>query len=327
MASNQGATLRFFINSLKYFLICLTLYGCQASPSSLEEWKTPNDKIKVLSTTPIINDLVRRIGGERIDPLSLMGSSIDPHSYELVKGDDEKFSIAHVVFCNGLGLEHSASLKSLLTQHPHTLALGDTIRQKNPELILQNQGQVDPHIWLDVSIWKQAITPIVSLLSEIDPSGQEHYEMRGLKTEEELTALDSWMQNQFLSIASDKKYLITSHDAFNYFARRYFLEEENASWKERFCAPEGLAPDGQLGFRDLERVITYLEQHHVEVLFPEANVAQDSLKKIIEIAYQKGITAQITTQELLSDTFADEESYEAMMKHNVEVLCKAWRSP
>ena len=315
--------MKIFANCLKFFLTCLVICGCQASSSPLEEWKKPNGKIKVLSTTPIINDLVRRIGGERIDPLSLMGPSIDPHSYQLVKGDDEKFSIAQVVFYNGLGLEHSASLKTLLIEHPYAIALGETIRQKKPNLILQNQGQDDPHIWLDVSIWQQAITPIVSLLSEVDPAGKSYYTTQGLKVEQELIDLDLWMQSQLHAIPSEKKYLITSHDAFNYFARRY-LQEENSSWRERFCAPEGLAPDGQLGFRDLERVINYLEQHQVKVLFSEANVSHDSLKKIIEISNQKGITVNLAPTQLLSDTFLLEESYEAMMKHNTLVLCKAW---
>lgn len=330
MPLNKGNRVKILTKKIRYFLIFLGLCGCQNSSSHFEQWKTPSNKIKVLSTTPIIDDLVARIGGERIDHLSLMEASIDPHSYELVKGDDEKFSVAQVVFYNGLGLEHSASLTALLIQHPHAVALGDWIRQEKPSLILQDRAQVDPHIWLDVSIWKKVATPIVSYLSKVDPAGKEYYEAQGLKTVQELTDLDLWMQNQFQSISSEKRYLVTSHDAFNYFARRYLAIEDSSSWKERFCAPEGLAPDGQLGFRDLERVVSYLEKHHVEVLFPEANVSQDSLKKIIEISRQKGLLTRIASSHLLSDTFSDsepgEDSYESMMKHNTTVLCKTWES-
>src|SRR6185503_10660848 len=101
---------RHLIKLIRFFLLCACLCGCGSAPSSLAQWKEPNGRVKVLSTTPIIDDLVSRIGGDRIDHLSLMGPFIDPHSYELVKGDDEKFSTAQVVFCNGLGLEHSGSL-------------------------------------------------------------------------------------------------------------------------------------------------------------------------------------------------------------------------
>lgn len=290
----------------------------------MDAWRTPNGKIKVLSTTPMIDDLVGRIGGERIDHLSLMGSSIDPHSYELVKGDDEKFSVAQLIFCNGLGLEHTASLKTYLTKHPHAVALGDHIYSQEPEMILQYQGQVDPHIWLDVALWEKAVDPIVSHLTIADPSGKEYYEREGARVKKELLDLDNWMQEQLLAIPSEKRYLVTSHDAFNYFARRYLHQMEGTSWKERFCAPEGLAPDGQLGFQDLQRVIDHLQKHHIEIVFPEANVSQDSLKKIAEICRSKKVPLRIASSSLYSDTC--EESYESMMKHNVLILCEAWRT-
>jgi manganese/zinc/iron transport system substrate-binding protein len=306
------------------FLLCLALVGCKRGPSRLDEWRTPNGKIKVLSTTPIINDLVGRIGGERIDHLSLMGSSIDPHSYELVKGDDEKFSVAQLIFYNGLGLEHTASLKTYLTNHSHAVSLGDHIYAEEPSLILKHQGQIDPHIWLDVSLWEKAVDPIVSHLAEADPSGKEYYEKEGARVKKELTDLDVWMQEQLKAIPSEKRYLVTSHDAFNYFARRYLHQVEEPSWKERFCAPEGLAPDGQLGFQDLQRVIDHLQKHRIEIVFPEANVSQDSLKKIAEICHGKKVSIRIASSSLYSDTC--EESYESMMKHNVLVLCGAWQT-
>lgn len=310
------------------FLICLGLLGCQNSQSRLEEWRAESSKVKVLCTTPIIDDLVARIGGERIDHLPLMDSSMDPHSYELVKGDDEKFSVAELIFYNGLGLEHSASLKTQLSQHPHAMALGEEIRRQDTSSILQHQGQADPHIWLDVSLWKKVVDPIVVHLTAADPEGKEYYEMKGSQVKNELTDLDQWMQEKLKSISPEKRYLVTSHDAFNYFTRRYLQEE--GLWKERFCAPEGLAPDGQLGFQDLQRVIDHLQKNHIQTLFSESNVSLDSLKKIVDICREKGIVVQISSQSLFSDTLSDSESkiftYEEMMKHNVTVLYEVWSS-
>ena len=281
--------------------------------------------MKVLSTTPIIDDLVSRIGGDRIDHLSLMGPFIDPHSYELVKGDDEKFSTAQVVFCNGLGLEHSGSLKTLLGSHSQVITLGDTIQKEKPLLILRDRGEIDPHIWLDVSLWKEAVDPIVIALSQIDPEGRELYEARGANTKEMLGALDMWIYAKLHAVPAEKRHLVTSHDAFNYFARRYLHDEEVEAWQERFCAPEGLAPDGQLGFHDLQRVVSYVQTHRVSTLFPEANVSRDSLIKIREILHHIGYKAEIASSLLLSDTFSQEaSSYEAMMEHNTKLLCEAW---
>ncbi|MBP7074744.1 MAG: zinc ABC transporter substrate-binding protein [Rhabdochlamydiaceae bacterium] len=305
------------------------LLGCQNSSSQLEDWRVPSSKIKVLCTTPIIDDLVARIGGERIQHLSLMDRSMDPHSYELVKGDDEKFTVAKLVFCNGLGLEHSASLKAKLQEHPHAVALGDEIHKNNSSLILHHQGQADPHIWLDVDLWKKTIDPIVSHLISADPEGREYYEARGNQVEKELFDLDAWLESTLKSIPQEKRYLVTSHDAFNYFTRRYLGQE--GVWKDRFCAPEGLAPDGQLGFQDLQRVIDHLQKNRIRTLFSETNVSQDSLKKIADICREKGILVEISTESLFSDTLADSNlnplTYEEMMKHNALLLYEAWSRP
>lgn len=315
---------------MKYLLCllaCLCLVGCHPNSSQLEKWRTPNGKIKVLCTTPIIDDLVGRIGGERIDHLPLMNPAMDPHSYELVKGDDEKFGVAQLIFYNGLGLEHSLSLKTQLFKHPHAIALGDQIKQKEPSLILQDGGQVDPHIWLDVTIWEKAVDPIVAQLTLLDSEGKEYYEAQGLQVKKQLLDLDLWMQEQLKSIPCEKKYLVTSHNAFNYFARRYLEQSQEIRielWKERFCAPEGLAPDGQLGFKDLQRVVDHIQKHQIKILFPESNVSTDSLKKIAEICSANGFSIRLSTSLLFSDTLGENDSYEAMMKHNVLTLCEAW---
>lgn len=288
----------------------------------MEKWRLPSEKVKVLSTTPIIDDLVTRIGGERIDSLSLMDRSMDPHSYELVKGDDEKFSVAQIVFYNGLGLEHSGGLITQLHSHCHTVALGEEIRLMDSGLILQEKGQIDPHIWLDVSLWKMGVDPIVSHLSAVDPAGAEYYRERGDVVKIELQALDCWIQDKLKSIPHEKRFLVTSHDAFNYFTRRYL--EEKGQWKERFCAPEGLAPDGQLGFHDLQRVIDHLQKNNIRVLFPESNVSLDSLRKIVDICREKEIAVAIAPRPLYSDTLSKSLSYDEMMKHNTSVLYEVW---
>jgi len=314
------------MRTIFFFLICALLTCCQKSPSKLDEWRNPTGKVKVLSTTPIIDDLVSRIGGERIDHLSLMDPAIDPHSYELVKGDDEKFRVAQVVFCNGLGLEHSGGLITQLKHHPHVVSIGEEI---DTDSVLSENGQLDPHIWLDVSIWKECIGPIVSHLSKADPAGADYYVLRGKETFDALEELDQWIQEKFKTIPSDKKFLVTSHDAFNYFARRYL--HENGEWKDRFCAPEGLAPDGQLGFHDLDRVISHLYHHQIQTIFPEANVSKDSLIKIADICKDKKMNCMISPNVLFSDTLSDAESkvltYEEMMRHNTSVLIESWSAP
>lgn len=308
------------------FILCLSL-GCQKPPSNLKQWMEPNHKIKVLSTTQIIDDLVGEIGGDRIDHLPMISGGMDPHSYELVKGDDEKLKMANLIFYNGLGLEHGASLCFHLKKHPKTVALGEMIQQNHRSAILIDKGQIDPHIWLDVSLWAEAIEPIVQALSESDPNNSSYYEERGKLVKDALLGLDEVLAKKTSSIPSEKRYLVTTHDAFNYFTRRY-LGFGESSWKDRFCAPEGLAPDGQLSCQDIQDVVDYIEKHQVSVVFPEANVSQDSLKKIVSVCAEKKQAVQIAKTSLYSDTLGPKgsscDTYQKMMEHNVSTIYSAW---
>lgn len=303
----------------------LLLFSCGRPPSKVEQWVVPNGKPKVLSTTAIIDDLVGQIGGQRIDHIALIEGAIDPHSYELVKGDDEKLSFAQVVFYNGLGLEHGASLKHQLDRHPKAIPLGEKIRENHQEAILYDHGQVDPHVWLDISLWCETIDPIVEALSSLDPESKPYFEAQGRRMKEELLQLDQQLAERIHQIPSEKRYLVTSHDAFNYFTRRY-LHTGDTTWKDRFCAPEGLAPDGQLSSFDIQQVISHLEKHQIEVIFPESNVSRDSLKKIVSVCSEKGMKITIFQEPLYADALGpSSENYQQMMEHNINALCKAWQ--
>ena len=88
-------------------LLSLLVVGCSSSPKKgeLREWMEPSGKLKVLATTAFVQDLVQKVGGDHIDTLTLIKGDLDPHSYQLVKGDDEKLGFANLIFYNGLGLE------------------------------------------------------------------------------------------------------------------------------------------------------------------------------------------------------------------------------
>ena len=145
------------------------------------EWMRDNGKIKVLNTTGMINDLVKQIGGEHVDTLILIHEALDPHSYQLVKGDDEKLTFAQLIFYSGLGLEHGPSLHHYLQQNPKAISLGDLIERDNPGLVISVNGQKDPHIWMDVSLWAKAIPFIVDSLSRHDPKHATVFQANGQK--------------------------------------------------------------------------------------------------------------------------------------------------
>lgn len=312
----------------KLFIICLGaclwLFGCSSSSSSLGPSK---EKVIVLSTTAMIDDIVKQVGGEKVHAVVLIRGSIDPHSYELVKGDDEKIDSADIIFFNGLHLEHGASLLYKLSSHSFAIALGDYILSKYPDNILVEEGQLDPHIWMDVSLWAEIVDPIVDALCAKDPGSKPYYEERGQKVKQTLLDFHNAFKSKLQAIPEHRRYLVTSHDAFGYFTRSYLAQEEEIeqnTWRKRVAAPEGLAPDGQLGVLDLQKIVNYLSKYQVSVVFPETNVSRDSLKKIVFACQEKKLPIRFSTKPLYGDCMGGASSYLDMIEHNGSALIQEW---
>lgn len=294
-----------------------------------KEWDVPNGKLKVLSTTAMINELVKEIGGDDVDSITLIKGDLDPHSYQLVKGDDEKLKKSTIIFFNGLGLEHGPSLQHYLYNNKKAIPLGNKIEMEDASLILHHKGQVDPHIWMDISLFAKTVPYIVKALSDEDPSHKELYQLRGEKLLEKMESTHLYVKDVLAKVPENKRYLVTSHDAFNYFAKAYLAEDGEKSgldWKKRFAAPEGLAPEAQISTSDIQFIIDYLYTHQIHVLFPESNVSQDSIRKIVQAGKEKGLDLTISTTYLYGDAMGspgtDGDSYLKMIRHNADVIAK-----
>lgn len=302
--------------------------GCSDHTSFFENWMEENGKKKVLTTTSMIGDIVHYIGKEKVDTLTLIHSEIDPHSYELIKGDDEKLARADLIFYNGLGLEHGASLAYYLTSSDKAFSLGEAVKEKFPKkIIYTREGTIDPHIWMDVEIWSYTIDDVVEQLSKLDPEGTEEFIKNGNHLKKEMHTLHSEIKNKFKQIPSENRYLVTSHDAFQYFAKSYLADEgeEENKWKKRVSAPEGLAPEGEISPKDIKKVIDFLHQNEVAVIFPESNVAKYSLEKIVTDAHKMGLMIKIAQSPLYGDTMPKQKeglSYLNMLRHNAKVIAE-----
>ena len=306
-----------------WIILFVVAWGCR-TPSPVPQ---DNKTLRTLSTTAMIHDIVQEIGGERIVSNVLIQGTIDPHSYELVKGDDEKIDAADIVFFNGLNLEHGASLCYKLQSHPHAVAVGNYLLQEHAESILYENGELDPHIWMDISLWANIIHPITQALSQKDPEGAAYYEERAHNIKNAMLSKHQELQSRLQAIPQEKRYLVTSHDAFGYFTRAYLAQEEEKhdnSWRKRFAAPEGLAPDGQLSVLDLKKIVDYLTQYHVSVVFPESNVSVDSLKKIVFACDKKHLPIRFSPTALYGDCMGEGETYLDMITHNGLTLIQEW---
>lgn len=305
--------------------VSLCLVGCgPKAPSPRASWMAENGKVKILTSIAMIGNLAAFIGKEHVDVLPLISGDLDPHSYELVKGDDEKFKRADLVFYNGLGLEHGLSLKRALEKHPKAFALGDTLLKEDPSPILYSDGQVDPHIWMDIALWKKIVVPITEQMIKQDPAHAVDYQRQSEVLLEMMEKSDANAFETLQKVPEQARYLVSSHDAFRYFTRHYLANEEEVKtgeWEKRCAAPEGLAPDAQLSVSDIQEIISYVDKYHVPVLFPEANVSQDALRKIEKAATEKGLSLKLSKETLYGDSMG-QGGYLDMVGHNVSVISK-----
>jgi len=291
---------------------------------SAENWMKDNGKVKVLATTPIIADLVKRLGGHLVDVISLIGENLDPHSYQIVKGDGEKICRADLIVANGLSLEHSASMKYQLKNHKNVLFLGNEILKGHRGEIIFVNGQMDPHIWMDVRLWSYCVDPIVERLLILNEANEEHYLIRREAVKEDLKHQDSKIREIVSSIPLKKRYLVTLHDAFRYFARRYLATEEEVAsntWDSRVIAIQGIAPDEQISPLEISRVVSCVIENNILVIFSEKNLSQDSLRKVVDACEKRKERIKLCEEALYSDTMG-EGDYFKMIEHNAKTLKK-----
>ena len=309
-------------------LFTLLTTSCSKSNEPCHAASQIKPKIQVLCTIGMISDLVKEIGKDKVEVVTLISENLDPHTYELVKGDDEKFSYANLIFYNGLGLEHNPSIFRHLNEHSNSYALGDYIKKKYPESILFTDGQVDPHIWMDISIWSKTTQVIQDALIKLDSENQELYKSNCLHLQSELEKAHQETLLILRSIPDHKRYLVSCHDAFFYFARRYLAQENEYSsdlWRKRFKAPEGLAPDCQLSTQDILDVVTHIKAYQIQTIFPESGVNLDSIHKIQEVTLKMGHPISIAPAPLYGDCMGNQESnntYIKMIKHNAKTIAK-----
>lgn len=326
--------MRRLISSLFLLGLVVSLYGCfnEKKSSQLDLWVKGEGKIKVLSTTAMIGNLVEQIGKERVSYITLINDEVDPHSYTPAKADDAKFALADLIYTNGLGLECSC-LIALNRFKEKVVAVGDLFEKEQPKQIIFVGHEKDPHIWMDLSIWKNCCSYIAKTLAEKDPEGAAFYEHNSRVLIEQMEQTDREMRTLFDSVDQKYRYLVASHDAFNYFTRRYLATEEemqNGKWEERFIAPDGINPEGQLSVQHLQRVIDFVKKHDVKVLFPESCLNPSALETIVLNPAVRG--AALSKMPLYSDALGSIKvedgqcRYLVVMMYNAKTIVEEWKA-
>jgi len=197
-------------------LASVLLTACQED--EVKEGETP--KVKVAASLAIFADFARQVGGDRVDVSTVIPAGADPHTYEPPPGRVARLTEADLVIVNGLGLE--AALQDVIEENTPS---STPIIELSQGLSVTNDDQsANPHLWLDVQNAIAYVERIRDALVEIDPASADAYRTNADSYLAELRALDAEVAAAIDSIPSDRRKLVTFHDAFPYLAQRYGLE-------------------------------------------------------------------------------------------------------
>lgn len=305
-----------FWKILALAMTLVMLAACGAASSETAD--NPADKkIRVVTTTGMIADIAKNVGGERVDVTALMGPGVDPHLYRASEGDVSRLSEADVILYNGLHLE--AQMGRVLEQMGErtTVAVSDGIDRTELLTPAEFQGNYDPHVWFDVTLWMKAAEKIRDTLIAIDPAQTETYRANADQYLAQLRELDGYVREQAERIPEDKRVIVTAHDAFNYFGRAYGFEVRGL---------QGISTAAEAGTADVQNMAGFIAERQIPAIFIESSVSPRAVEALQNAVRARGQEVAIGGQ-LYSDAMGDpgtpDGTYVGMVRHNIDSIVSA----
>ncbi len=298
-----------------YTIVLLLIVSCKPKE------KTKNGKLQVVTTTTMITDLVKNIGGDKLEVKGLMGAGVDPHLYKASEGDVSKLFNADVIIYNGIHLEGKLEevFEKMRHQNKKTIAVSNAIEKSTlirSELFASNY---DPHIWFDISNWKIITKYLIKKLSELDVKNASVYQENGNAYLKKLANLKEEIARTINSLPVEKRILVTAHDAFNYFGKAFQFN---------VVGLQGLSTATEAGVKDVQKMANFIIDNKVKSIFVETSVPKRTVEALQEAVKSKGHEITIGGT-LYSDALGDagtiEGTYIGMYKHNVKTIVEALR--
>ncbi|MFK4502663.1 zinc/manganese transport system substrate-binding protein [Bradyrhizobium japonicum] len=284
---------------MRRLLLCVLLLI--ASPLHAAE------RLNVVASFSILGDLVRNVGGDRVDVTTLVGPDSDVHVYTPAPSDAKRIADAKLVIVNGLGLE---GWLPRLVQSAGSKAQVVTVSAGIAPLKLGSAA--DPHAWQSVPNARIYVSDIANALAAADPDDAEFFRARAKAYLDKLEALDREVREAVAKIPPDRRKVISTHDAFGYFAAEYGVQ---------FVAPLGVSTETEPSARDIAAIIGQIKAQKIPAVFLE-NISDDRL--IRRIAAETGAKVGGT---LISDGLTGEKglapTYIDMVRHNIKALTSA----
>lgn len=303
------------INQILIVVLSIMLFSCNSGAKK----SGSKEKLEIVTTTTMITDMVSELGGEAINVLGLMGAGVDPHLYKASEGDVNKLFNADMVIFNGLHLEGKLVEVFEKMEHQGTMmiAISDTIARSSLIGSANFESNYDPHIWFDISFWKDASTYVAQKLIQKDPKHKQLYSTNLKKYISKLDSAEILIKEMIRKLPPEKRVLITAHDAFNYFGKAYGFE---------VLGLQGISTATEAGVQDVQNMTKLIVDRKIKAIFIESSVPKRNIEALQAAVKSKGFDVSIGG-ELFSDACGNagtaEGTYIGMVVHNVSTITTA----
>lgn len=297
-------------------LLLTILFNCKN-----EKDQTPETigKLNVVTTTTILTDLVKNIGGDAINVDGLMGSGVDPHLYKASEGDVSKLVNADVIFYNGLHLEGKLVevLEKMKSAEKATIPLADELNKSQLIGSEYFASNYDPHVWFNIDFFKQFTEKVTEVLSNNDPKNAEIFRANEKRYLDALKKLKEDVTSVVNELEPEKRILVTAHDAFNYFGKAYGFE---------VIGLQGLSTATEAGVQDVQRLAAFIIENNVKAIFIESSVPKRTIEALQEAVKSKGHNVSIggtLYSDALGNAGTAEGTYLGMYRYNIKTIFNA----
>lgn len=301
----------FSVFSLVVLMSALVL----TSACSKQEAKGGSDKKNVVVTTSFLADMVNQIAKDSVEIDMIIPAGEDPHLYVAKPDDLNKIQKSDLLLYHGIHFEGK------MVEALEKKGTAVTKNFKDSEVgIMEEDGEKikDPHFWFDINLYKKAVDVANEELGKLVPEKKDEYTKNAENYKAELDKLNDENKKLLGEIPKENRYLVTPHDAFNYFSRMYQMD---------VVAPQGVSTDSELANKDIETTAKFIVDHKIKAIFAESTTNPERMNKLKEIVKSKGFDVKVVSgegKELFSDSLAPKgskgDTFIDMYRHNVHLI-------
>jgi ABC-type Zn uptake system ZnuABC Zn-binding protein ZnuA len=269
--------------------------------------------VKVVSFSSILTEIATNVGGDEVTVIGLVKPGVDPHEYQPTPADLRQVAGAEVILASGKHLEHYLDkLQSAAGGAAQIVKVGDALTSLKMTAEGDPKAKVeDPHWWQSVANVEQATRIVRDALIAADPAAREIFKKNADAELAKLSALNAWIKQKVALLPRDKRELVTSHDAFQYFARDYGF---------KIYAIEGISSEQEASTKQVNDVIDIIRQQGVKAIFLE-----DALNPKVSAEITRETGAKISGTLYADGLGVNANTYEKMQRHNVTTIVEALR--